>query len=63
MHALRPDLIVTHLRDEGSFRQEIERDSATAGVPVISLTAATEAPAALVEEIRRVLRARAVDGH
>jgi PleD family two-component response regulator len=57
MHALRPNLVVSHLRDDEAFRKQLRSDATTAGVPVISLTAETEAPEALVEEIRRVLRA------
>ena len=56
MHALRPDIVVAHLHDGEAFRQQLDADAATAGVPVISLTPETERPEALVKEIRRVLR-------
>lgn len=62
MQALRPDLVVTHLRDEGSFRQQLGANSATADVPVITVTPETEAPEALIEEIRRVLRSTKLAG-
>jgi PleD family two-component response regulator len=56
MHALRPNLVVSHLRDDEAFRLRLRSDATTAGVPVISVTRETESPEALVEEIRRVLR-------
>ena len=56
MAALRPNLVVAHLKDEEHLRRGIESDPAIASVPVISLTPETEDPEALVEEIRRVLR-------
>lgn len=55
MHALRPNLVVSHLRDEAAFRERLGADNLTAGVPIISVTREIEEPAALVEEIRRVL--------
>jgi PleD family two-component response regulator len=62
MHALRPNIIVSHLRDEQAFRERLGADNATAGVPIISVTREIEAPEALVEEIRRVLRATRESG-
>lgn len=56
MSALRPNLVVAHLKDEASLRRGIESDPTIASVPVISLTPSTEDPEALVDEIRRVLR-------
>ena len=63
MHALRPNLVVSHLRDDADFRYRLRADATTAGVPVISVTPETEAPEKLVEEIRRVLRANSVESH
>jgi PleD family two-component response regulator len=56
MHALRPNLVVSHLRDDATFRERLGADYETAGVPIISVTREIEEPEALVEEIRRVLR-------
>ena len=55
MSTLRPNLVVSHLKDEDVLRRGIESDPSIAGVPVITLTPDTEDPEALVEEIRRVL--------
>lgn len=55
MHVLRPNLVVTHLKDEAALRETMATDPAMAGVPVVTLTAETAEPRALVEEIRRVL--------
>ena len=62
MRALRPNLVVSHLTDDGAFREAIEADATTAGVPVITLTEETQEPTALVEEIRRVLGSERVLG-
>ena len=56
MSALRPNLVVAHLKDEEQLRRGIESDPTIASVPVMSLTPETEDPQALVDEIRRVLR-------
>jgi PleD family two-component response regulator len=56
MHALRPNLVVSHLRDDRAFKERLGSDNATAGVPIISVTPEIEEPEALVAEIRRVLR-------
>jgi len=56
MRALRPNVVVSHLRDETLLRQGLAQDPAAAAVPVIKVTPETEEPQALVEEIRRVLR-------
>jgi CheY-like chemotaxis protein len=58
MTALRPNLVVLHLKDGAALRRSIETDPTIASVPVIRVTASTEDPQALVEEIRRVLRTR-----
>ena len=62
MQALRPDLVVTHLRDDKSLHQQLVANSATSDVPVITVTPETEAPEALIEEIRRVLRSTKLSG-
>jgi hypothetical protein len=56
MHVLRPNLVVTHLKDETALRRMMDTDPARAGVPMLSLNSHTAEPEALVEEIRRVLR-------
>jgi PleD family two-component response regulator len=56
MAALRPNLVVAHLKDEEHLRRGIESDPTIASVPILSLTPQTEDPQALVEEIRRILR-------
>jgi PleD family two-component response regulator len=62
MHALRPNLIVSHLRDDVAFKEQLGADNSTAGVPIISVTPEIEQPEALIEEIRRVLRATRESG-
>jgi|SRR2546430_4704800 len=62
MHALRPNLVVSHLRDDAAFRERLGADNTTAGVPIISVTREIEEPEALVEEIRRVLRSARESG-
>jgi PleD family two-component response regulator len=56
MQALRPNLVVVHLKDEETLLRQMASDPGVAGVPVLSLTTETADPATLVEEIRRVLR-------
>jgi PleD family two-component response regulator len=63
MHALRPNLVVSHLRDDAAFKEQLGADDKTAGVPVISVTREIEEPEALVEEIRRVLRTSRKSGN
>jgi len=58
MLALRPNLVVAHLKDEPRLRQAMAEEEATADVPVISVTPDIEDPLMLVEAIRRVLRQR-----
>jgi PleD family two-component response regulator len=58
MHGLRPNLVVAHLKDNERLRTEMQEDARIAGVPIITIDEATRDPQALVEEIRRVLRAR-----
>jgi hypothetical protein len=61
MHVLRPNLVVTHLKDEGTLRRMMDTDPAMAGVPLLSLNSHTAEPEVLVEEIRRVLRTSGAD--
>jgi CheY-like chemotaxis protein len=56
MQALRPNIIVSHLRDEAPLRQGLAGDPLAAAIPVVNVTPATEDPEALVEEIRRALK-------
>jgi DNA-binding NtrC family response regulator len=58
MRALRPNLVVANLRDAGRLEREMAKNHVTAEVPVIIVTDALRDPMTLVEEIRRVLRAR-----
>ena len=53
MSALRPNLIVARMADAAALRQ-----SMTGDLPIVLLGADTLDPEALVEEIRRELRAR-----
>lgn len=56
MRSLHPDLIVARLKDEAALRKEMETDSAVGDIPLLTLTPENDHPAALVEDIRRVLR-------
>lgn len=56
MHVLRPNLVVSHLKDGEKLLRTMESDPAMAGVPIVTLTQETADPLALIEEIRRVLR-------
>jgi DNA-binding response OmpR family regulator len=53
MEALRPNLVVARVADAAALRQ-----AAGAEVPIVILGNGLEDPEALVEEIRRELRAR-----
>src|SRR5437588_6608035 len=59
MSALRPELVVAHLKDEERLHLALRSDPMMAGIPVVRATGPTEDPQALVDEIRRVLRERA----
>jgi PleD family two-component response regulator len=63
MSAIRPNIVVAHLRDEKALRAGIAGDPHNASVPIVTLTEVTRDPDALVQEIRRMLRARAVGPH
>jgi PleD family two-component response regulator len=62
MHALRPELVVSHLQDHDRFQTALRSDPLTAGVPIVRATGKAEDPAALVDEIRRVLREQRAAG-
>jgi DNA-binding NtrC family response regulator len=58
MRALRPNLVIARMQDAARLRREMALNDITAEVPLIVVTDALRDPMALVEEIRRVLRAR-----
>jgi PleD family two-component response regulator len=58
MLALRPNLVVAHLKDDSILRAAMAADASTAEVPLISVTPDIADPAILVEAVRRVLRSR-----
>jgi CheY-like chemotaxis protein len=58
MRALRPNLIVARLTDEPELRREMAADPSLGEIPMVTLTAANDAPEVLVEEIRAALRRR-----
>ena len=58
MLALRPNLIVAHLKDESRLRAGMAAEKLAPDVPVITVTPDIEDPSILVEAIRRVLRER-----
>jgi len=57
MQALKPNLIVAHLKDEARLRAGMAQESMN-DVPIITVTPEISEPAVLVEAIRRVLRLR-----
>lgn len=57
MSAIRPNIVVAHPHDEQALRDGIAGDPHNASVPIVPLTDATRDPDALVQEIRRLLRA------
>lgn len=62
MVAVRPNLVVAHLKDDGRLRAAMSNELETAEVPVITVTPDIEDPELLVEAIRRVLRQRGGTG-
>jgi CheY-like chemotaxis protein len=58
MHALKPNLVVMHLKDGAGLQERMAADRATADVPIVNVTPEISEPGALIEEIRRVLRER-----
>jgi len=56
MEALRPNLIVAHLKDESRLRSGIAAQGGMNEVPIISVTPEISEPTVLIEAIRRLLR-------
>jgi PleD family two-component response regulator len=56
MQVLRPNIVVSHLKDGQGLERSMASDPAMADVPVLVLTPATADPESLIEEIRKVLR-------
>jgi PleD family two-component response regulator len=58
MQALRPNLVVAHLKDEPRLRAGMAAEEGIADVPVLSVTPDISQPEILIEAIRRLLRVR-----
>jgi len=58
MEALRPNLIVTRLRDEQALRAHMAANPEIGEIPVVTLTEENDAPQLMIEEIRQALRRR-----
>ena len=56
MEALRPNLIVTRLRDEQALREHMAANPEIGDIPMITLTEENDAPQLMIEEIRQALR-------
>ncbi len=56
MEALRPNLIVAHLKDESRLRAAMAAQGGMNEVPIISVTPEISEPTVLIEAIRRLLR-------
>src|SRR6476646_4107216 len=56
MSSLHPTLIVTRLKDEAALRQHMQSDPTIGDIPIVTLTSENDAPAVMIEEIRRTLR-------
>jgi CheY-like chemotaxis protein len=63
LSTLRPDVVVAHVTDVARLRNAIWHDGHAADVPLIILNDHLRDPDALVEEIRRALRARKTPNH
>lgn len=61
MQALKPNLVVAHLKDEAGLRAGMAQESMT-DVPIITVTPEISEPTVLIEAIRRVLRLRGGPG-
>jgi len=59
MRVLHPDVIVSHLRENGRLRDEVRADDYGAHLPLITFDDGAVDPEGLIDEIRRELRARA----
>ena len=62
MEALRPNLVVAHLKDESRLRAGMAAQGGMVDVPIISVTPEISEPTVLIEAIRRVLRRRGGPG-
>jgi two-component SAPR family response regulator len=58
MAALRPDIIVTPASDAVRVRARLQADDENGAVPLVVVTDGVPEPEALVEDIRRALRAK-----
>jgi hypothetical protein len=58
MRVLRPNVVVSHLRDTARLQDEMRTDPYGAELPLITLDAGAPKPDTLVEAVRRVLRTR-----
>lgn len=58
MRALRPNLVVARVADPVRLEGEMRASETTAHVPLLLITDDLESPERLIEEIRKVLRAR-----
>jgi CheY-like chemotaxis protein len=58
MTSLHPNLVVTRLKDEAALREQMSANPALGDIPILALTPENDAPELMIEEIRRVLRAR-----
>ena len=56
MESLHPTLIVARLSDEPVLRERMATNPDIAHTPIITMTAANDDPAVLIEEIRAVFR-------
>jgi CheY-like chemotaxis protein len=56
MESLRPNLIVTRLRDEAALREHMAANPQIGDIPVVTLTEENDAPQLMIEEIRQALR-------
>jgi len=56
--SLHPNLIVARLQDEAGLREQLASDPAIRDIPLIALNDDNDAPQLMIEEIRRVLRAK-----
>jgi hypothetical protein len=49
---------VTRLKDEAALREQMAANPELGDIPIVALTPENDAPQLMIEEIRRVLRAR-----
>jgi len=58
MTSLHPNLIVTRLKDEAALREQMAANPSLGDIPIVTLTPDNDSPQVMIDEIRRVLRAR-----